>query len=191
MFTGFSDLGLFNSAHVWVGIGFAYPCIMKEGFMASLKWFMAIFFMVSIASCQLQEPNIVGINSVNLSNGIDHPNEITLDVQIDNPNRGRLKVNDSQIRILVNDYLIGNASLEDDVIVHGKGVFPVELKVKVVLNEPVQSLVPKLSWAVISGQLDLKLEGTASGTANFLPFEMDIHYSRPITFSDIESWKLF
>lgn len=183
-----TDFELFNSHSLWDGIGFAYPCIMKGVHSMFVAGFSLLILALTLSSCKLEEPKIVGVNNVSISTNSENANLLILNLQVNNPNKAKLAIQESQIKILVNDYLIGNASLADEAIIPAQGEFPVQLKVNIALNEPIQSLVSKLGWAIVSGDLELKLQGTASGKFHFLPYSMDIDYAQPISFSDIQNW---
>ncbi len=159
----------------------------KKGFV-----FFMLLFMVGliVTSCSVQEVNIKSFEGLEVKSFDEGEGTIEFDLIISNPNWVKIKVNEMDLKIGVNGNHLGTAKLLEKTVVPANGDHPVNLKMHLVLEKSMGQIASQLGLAVLTGDLNLNLNGQAKGAMGIFPKTINVSHSEPISWDDLQKFAI-
>lgn len=153
---------------------------------------LLLFLMVSsvLSSCSIEEVEVKSFEGVDISKLEDQEGNVTFDLIISNPNWVKVKLNEMDLKIGVNNHHIGTATLLEKTEIPANGDYLVKLKMHLVIEKSITQIATNLGLAVLTGNIELNLTGNAKGALGFFPQSMAISHSEKISWDDLKKFAI-
>lgn len=141
-----------------------------------LRFLALLLLSAGLATgCKYQEVTFKGVNGVSVSRMDQRGVALNVDVTLENPNGFRIRVQDPDVDVYLNELYIGKARLDERIVLppRSTGVYHVPLHAS--FDGDGSNAMSALLIATLSGRGDLRVKGTVrAGTWLFrkkFPFE--------------------
>lgn len=130
-----------------------------------------VFLSITLSSCY-QQPEIIKIQSFDI-NRSNETTQITLGVEINNPNFYKLKINEIDLKIFINDIKAGNVKHIQTIEIPANFKGYIKIPTSLEVDNIIQSGIA-LASIIKSKEINLALKGKVKVKAVFYTRELDI-----------------
>lgn len=148
--------------------------------------FALIITVITLNSCAYQDPEVTSFEGIEVISMENNLAEIDLNFSMNNPNNQNIKLNEAEFEIMVNATYLGKAVLKEPVILPKNGVHPLKLHMVMEMDKSVAEVALSLGLAVLTNNINLKVNGTAKGSMGIFSRKFEINHSERIDWEDLK-----
>lgn len=161
---------------------------LKRTFWIAL---MGILMSVNLVGCKLYQPEIRGVESVNMNRDKEAGKgqlAVEVGVRVFNPNNYKVALKRYDLEFYLNGKSVGNSKSKEKIKMKGNE----ESIVHFTVNTTTKKLSSAMLWAGLSGltsggKLKLKVKGTARGKAHGFGKNFQVDHTEPVDL-DLDDW---
>ncbi len=151
-----------------------------------IKSILYCFLFVSLlSSCNVQDVELVNVNSYNIARSSDDKIKLILNIRIDNPNNFSINVKKTDLNLYINGSDAGKIVLEDKIILLKKTETDYDFGLMADQNQVSKAIVQAGIGIALTGKVTINVKGWIKGKVFGIGKKIDIDEKQSLSIKDL------
>ena len=143
------------------------------------------FFALLFSSCNVQDVEMVNVNSYKVAKSSDDKIKLILNIRIDNPNTFNIKVKKTDLNLFVNGTDAGKINLEDKLIILKKTETDYDFVLTADQKQVSRAVVQAGIGIALTGKVNINVKGWIKGKVFGIGKKIDIDEKQSLSVKDL------